>query len=344
MRVYLKNIGILNEANFEISDLTIISGENNTGKTYATYALYGFLRLNSFLKDSPSFYDFSIPSIKKFEENFKVDEFRILINFDKFCDFLEDIAKNINLSYVQNLSNIFTGRNEDYSNSEFIESSIYELIEIFKIDKSKILIFFQNLHNKIEKFDENNIIFDCSSYKSFVQKDKKNINFRFNFIVQVIKYIFDSLYPIAFIISSERTGASMFYKELDVNKNEVLEKIDLMGGKNIDYDTLSKLLIDRYSRYPKPVKDNIYFVRDLEEISKDSSFIIMKQTNLNKEILNISTELFGGKYIVGQEGIEFAPGAKKRITKGKILIQKTSSSVKSLLLLYYLILLKKIIF
>ena len=306
MRVYLKNIGILNEANFEISDLTIISGENNTGKTYATYALYGFLRLNSFLKDSPSFYDFSIPSIKKFEENFKVDEFRILINFDKFCDFLEDIAKNINLSYVQNLSNIFTGRNEDYSNSEFIESSIYELIEIFKIDKSKILIFFQNL--------------------------------------QVIKYIFDSLYPIAFIISSERTGASMFYKELDVNKNEVLEKIDLMGGKNIDYDTLSKLLIDRYSRYPKPVKDNIYFVRDLEEISKDSSFIIMKQTNLNKEILNISTELFGGKYIVGQEGIEFAPGAKKRITKGKILIQKTSSSVKSLLLLYYLILLKKIIF
>lgn len=49
-------------------------------------------------------------------------------------------------------------------------------------------------------------------------------------------------------------------------------------------------------------------------------------------------KIVGGKYLVSQEGIEFAPGAKKRITKGKFLIQRASSSVRSLLILNHYIL------
>ena len=44
LTVRLKNIGILKQAEFSMGDLTLICGENNTGKTYATYALYGFLQ------------------------------------------------------------------------------------------------------------------------------------------------------------------------------------------------------------------------------------------------------------------------------------------------------------
>ena len=44
LTVNLKNIGIIKQAEFSLGDLTIICGENNTGKTYATYALYGFLK------------------------------------------------------------------------------------------------------------------------------------------------------------------------------------------------------------------------------------------------------------------------------------------------------------
>ncbi len=43
MKIRLKNLGVLKQAEFSLGDLTIICGENNTGKTYATYALYGFL-------------------------------------------------------------------------------------------------------------------------------------------------------------------------------------------------------------------------------------------------------------------------------------------------------------
>ena len=51
MEIQLKNIGMLDEAEFEVGDITLICGENNTGKTYVTYSLYGYLDfLNNELK------------------------------------------------------------------------------------------------------------------------------------------------------------------------------------------------------------------------------------------------------------------------------------------------------
>ncbi len=43
MKVKVKNLGVLKQAEFTLGDLTIICGGNNTGKTYATNALFGFL-------------------------------------------------------------------------------------------------------------------------------------------------------------------------------------------------------------------------------------------------------------------------------------------------------------
>jgi predicted ATPase len=43
MEIFIKNLGALKQAKFTLGDLTIICGCNNTGKTYATYALFGFL-------------------------------------------------------------------------------------------------------------------------------------------------------------------------------------------------------------------------------------------------------------------------------------------------------------
>ena len=43
MKIAVKNLGVLRQAEFSLGDFTIICGSNNTGKTYATYALFGFL-------------------------------------------------------------------------------------------------------------------------------------------------------------------------------------------------------------------------------------------------------------------------------------------------------------
>ena len=45
MNFKFTQLGSLYQGNLSLSDLTIICGENNTGKTYVTYALYGLLKL-----------------------------------------------------------------------------------------------------------------------------------------------------------------------------------------------------------------------------------------------------------------------------------------------------------
>jgi len=44
MKFQIEKLGIINKAEIELGDLTIICGKNNTGKSYASYAIYGFLR------------------------------------------------------------------------------------------------------------------------------------------------------------------------------------------------------------------------------------------------------------------------------------------------------------
>nr|CAA6806537.1 MAG: Unknown protein [uncultured Thiotrichaceae bacterium] len=44
MKITLKNLGPIKEAEFELGDFIIICGRNNTGKTYITYLLYELLR------------------------------------------------------------------------------------------------------------------------------------------------------------------------------------------------------------------------------------------------------------------------------------------------------------
>ena len=43
MKIVLGNIGVIRWAEFGLSPFTIICGDNNSGKSYASYAFYGFL-------------------------------------------------------------------------------------------------------------------------------------------------------------------------------------------------------------------------------------------------------------------------------------------------------------
>ncbi|WP_169752461.1 AAA family ATPase [Campylobacter mucosalis] len=337
MKVSLKNIGLLNEAEFDVGDLTIICGENNTGKTYATYSLYGYLQLNSFANNGENFYSYSLEIIKKNINNFKIDGFNLSVEKECFLKMLQELEQAIQNRYILYLPELLASNAENFLQSNFKEHTLSNLHKYFAkiIDNiNDMNKFFSNFGADIKSVDGNIIVFDISFYKNIAKND--SLNSSDFFIIQLIRYILLSKYPRAFILSAERTGASMFYKELDVNKNEVLEQINNMSGKNIDiWDLLDK----RYSRYPKPVKDNIYFIRELDEISKRKSFIVEdEKSSLYNEIIGLLFNIVGGKYIVGSEGISFAPGAKKRATKGKFPVQTSSSSVRALMILSYYIL------
>ncbi|EJO1483637.1 AAA family ATPase, partial [Campylobacter jejuni] len=340
MKVKLKNVGMLDEAEFEVGNITLICGENNTGKTYATYSLYGYL---DFLSNNLTSVFFSI--VQKHLNILIPEEYTIEISIDKIIAIYEDTIKNTYSDYKEKLSEILAGKDGDFDDSIFLNQELDHFLG--ELSNNDIV-------NSFKEFSEYKNLINLSEINSkYIKLDYKNDeNFEIKDRIIMIKtmqlltsfFLFlTPKYPRPFILSAERTGASMFQKELDVNKNEIVDRISQVKGSDIK-EAVIDILVEKYSRYPKPVKDNIYFVRELDEVVKKTSFIQdginknSKNKNLYQNILDLLFEIVGGKYLVSQEGIEFAPGAKKRITRGKFLIQRASSSVRSLLILNHYIL------
>lgn len=346
MKVSLKNVGMLDEAEFEVGDLTIICGENNTGKTYATYSLYGYLDFVN--NDDSRFVVLEI--IEDIVNQYKgfidvVDEYTIKISLNSAKSIIDDLFDVIISTYNNNLVEILAGNIEDFKTSLFEINTKDMIIDIFKnikkeSSRQEIIDFFKySLQFELTNFADDYFEFNYEKSKNqFNEKMQQDLEFRKQrFAFVLFAYIVFGMYPRAFILSAERTGASMFRKELDVNKNEIVEKISRANTKSIQ-QTVFNVLNSKYSRYPKPVKDNIYFVRELDEVSKKASFIKNESLPLHNEIIEVLYKIVGGKYVVSEVGVEFAPGAKQRITKGKFAIQRASSYVRSLLMLNYYIL------
>lgn len=349
MKIKLKNIGILDEAEFEVGDITLICGENNTGKTYVTYSLYGYLNFLSSELKGIFFY-----TIKDHLSEIEIEDCCLTIPNNILQEFCKNIIHAVEKTYKEKLSEVLAGRDDDFQHSIIEDTKLgLSMKEINTNDKINTEYLTNILQNndffELLEITESYIKLDYNKGKSHFDKshfiEDMRINSelkKLNFMIAFLMSLYPK-YPKAFILSAERTGASMFQKELDVNKNEIVDEISKAKSGDIEQAVLG-ILTKRYSRYPKPVKDNIYSVRELEDVAKEISFIqkgVKENSNtkeLYQKILDLLFDIVGGKYIVSEVGIEFAPGAKKRITKGKFLIQRASSSVRSLLMLNYYIL------
>lgn len=346
MKIHIKNIGMLDEAEFEVGDLTLICGENNTGKTYATYSLYGYL---DYIGDNPKpiLFDLLFFTINNYSDYVKIKDDKMQINIEVFKKILMELLGLLTRNFKNTLLEVLAGKEEDVENSVFEDDLLLKFSSFIqntndKENLKKTFDFFKySPAFELYEIDDKALTFDFEKSKErFDERIQYNEDAkRQKFWLILIAYILSRLYPRPFILSAERTGATMFQKELDVNKNEIVEQISRVSVKDIE-ETVFNVLNTRYSRYPKPVKDNIYFVRELDEVAKQTSFIKKreKENALHKEIIELLYQVVGGKYIVSPEGIEFAPGAKQRITKGKFLVQRASSSVRSLLMLNYYVL------
>ncbi|MCE1248413.1 MAG: ATP-binding protein, partial [Firmicutes bacterium] len=260
MKIKIENLGIIKKAELELGKLTIICGENNTGKTYVTYALYGFLEKWHELMEIET----PEKDIVTLMEKGTVD-----IDISPYIKKASDILKDCCNKYSKNLASVFASSEKYFESSQFsmdLDSSEIKTEENYdtNISSSKTTIF------KISK----------GAGKSHIQitllTEKENIDLP-NFIIgetisSSIKTVaFSHTLPRPFIASAERTGAAIFQKELDILKNRMLENIH--GSKAIKPLELVLDTIKGYDYdYALPVKDNVDFVRNLSEISKKESF------------------------------------------------------------------------
>lgn len=137
-----------------------------------------------------------------------------------------------------------------------------------------------------------------------------------------------------FILSVERTGASIFQEELDFNKIAKLEVAQkMLKNEKIEFFDIQDTLREKIQLYPKPVRDNISLIRDIKEISKQNS-MFKQDKDQYEAIFNLLAKVAGGKYKANELGILFQPKGSKKAYN----IEIASSSVRSLLMLYYYIL------
>ncbi|MBW1650066.1 MAG: ATP-binding protein [Deltaproteobacteria bacterium] len=323
MKAIFKNIGPINKAEIELKDLTIITGANNTGKTYIAYTLYGFLKLiqppylhTNIIKKLPFDLD---EAVKKITDSGSA-EFPI----ENFNDKIKKTIENICRISDDIISNIFSSPPEDFKNAAFSFDSEYSFEK-----ESKNTIGF-NVGRKEEykisaSFKQNLLSFNLQNYK--VSPPPEIIK---AMIINSFIGLYVSDFPNPFILSAERFGISLFYKELDFTKNRLVETLqklkDKEGKKNIDPFFL---FMDKTSaRYAQPIKDNIDYTRDLDLISKKKSPLFDQK--LFEQVKNI----LGGYFKYKNGEIRFVSTARKN-GKFNISLYQASSSARGLSDLYF---------
>lgn len=319
MKYNISNLGYIDKATIELGDLTVICGLNNTGKTYLSYALWGFLK--TWIKYS---------EFKFIEEYFREysEKGTIKIDLTKHEKDIQSSLNSIAEKYEKNIQSVFNISEDSFSKTKFGITD-----EKFKISYDTYFenkISYNNEYELVVSKKENSSIVELNVLSEKQEQLVLPKSIFINILSTFISSNYFKRFPRPFIITSERTGISLFLKELDFNKNDLINGI--LKKQNLKEHDMLDFLFNRVSRYAEPIKSNVDEIRQLSQSSK--SFIAKNTENEDyKEIIRLWNNIIQGTYKVTENEIFFVP--KKETNRDKIVlpIYASSSAVKSLLLL-----------
>lgn len=227
MKISFENFGVINKGEIEQKPLTILCGENNTGKTYAMYIIYGAHK---------NLITESLALVKHIQPIFTELQTKRTLELDIKL-FLENSISDVNK------------RNSDFLNMLlpvfFNSSTITGNHNPINIDYNTDF-FLSNLFDKEIDMHSRDFSFSKST-KSFVM----TIYFR-NYVSEPSEAYFDKFYnnflstileSSSTLLPAERAGLNLFYSELNAYRTHLLHN----PRKN-------DLII---SKYPKPIADYI---------------------------------------------------------------------------------------
>lgn len=311
----LENIGLVDKAEISLNDFTLICGQNNTGKTYITYSIYGFLYSWKNLID----FDVDKSIFDELEENGFCS-----IDVTTYEDNLQRILKDLSSRYTNGLSSIFSVEEDWFKDSKF--EVIIEDLKL-NLDVEHDSTFSSSKKDVLQlKKSKVSTILEISTLSAGIKKQIPHFIIENGINEALGDIFFKEYFKNPFIITSERTGISLFYKELDINKNVMVEH--LTNSKSKDFNPF-KLFEDSISRYAMPIRHNIDYTRDLGDgITKKKSFL-----NGDKEILGYFSDILKGTYKVSNQEVFFITKKNKK----QIPMYFSSSATKSLIELFFYI-------
>ena len=333
MKVILDKVGVLEHVEYELADLNILCGENNTGKTYITYLLYGFL---DFWKKTTNILPLYSPDLATRHQTDAIDEIGIYDQINKLmktgsCAIPLDINQEIIDKIINamcsryskhEIINVLAGNTEYIKGSKFkIEVSLGEIVLLDSYEK-KWHSPDGNILFQVRKESGNNEI-SLTVASSVEVSLRKVVMFDVMEAINIAykEIVFSKIFPDIFIASAERTGAVIFKDELDINRNELFKVI---SDDKLDRKKIFDIISNQSRRYPLPVERNLRFIRDINHTSKDKGKIATD----HQKLLNTFDEIIGGKYNISDNGIHYVPKGHRSV---KLTISESSSSVRALL-------------
>ena len=151
------------------------------------------------------------------------------------------------------------------------------------------------------KHDGSNLIVDLDSAErsSRVQPTRVSVSRAYSL------FLLGDLFPDPFILSTERFGISLFYRELDFTESQLAGLPQKLGDNEGPRSMTPYRMIDRAaSRYALPIKDNIQFTQRIMDMPKDVSALA------DEKLFDGVKNLIDGYYGNASDAIRFISSAR----------------------------------
>ena len=327
MKITVENIGPIKKANLELGGLTVIAGDNNTGKTYLAYALYGFmgfispahmspLRVFNIISDMPATPEISFMKLSH-------DKMRATL---RFSEVLKSMDTFIDLACAEfskkEISAVFAT-----SPRQFESAKITIHREKIHMNESTPLYEeeFAGIAIRVN-YSENTMAIDFN--KDMFPIEAKELSLM-SFIIGMM--IGESS-SIPFVLPAERISISLFYKGLDYSSSRITEEVQRIMEQDEEVkeklDKISLLVRRHRANYAKPIAHAIDFMRGLDKIQKDKSVLF------DKHLFGFIENMVGGHYEYEDDTVRFVSD-KNNGAGFDIPLDMASSSVRGLCNLYF---------
>ncbi len=318
MKMIFKNLGPISKGELELSELTVLCGQNNSGKTYITYALYCLLK---------SWISLARINLSDEVSSLRLKGFARINITEKVVNAWPEISKKVLADFSETFPAMMAS-----NNSLFEKTKIDWTIDLTDDWKE------HTITNELRNAQED-LLLSISKAKGSEVAEITVANLGKEFIggTGVIQFLSNALIELAlsdvmpdvFMASSERTGATIFRRDLNLAKNNVLDLLAQLNQEDINEVNPGKTFATLYKRnYARPVDDNVRFANSLPSADNENGEL----AKLHPELLDYFSHMVGGQYVTNKDGATHFQPSK---TKLKLGLGETSSAVRSLLIIWY---------
>lgn len=320
MKLSFENLGAVECAEIELADLTVICGENNTGKTYVTYLIYCLLS-----------------TWRKFIDiDLKRDLFTLRRDGVVTIDLQKKIADPWQTLCDEALSRFLETFPEMMASKSALFSDLSVKLNIplgeawhERDFKSELRSAKGNLLVTMSKPSNSNEL-ELVALQSEDLSSQSIVSLGEFIEERLFGMMLEEAIPNVFIASTERTGATTFRKQLNLATSNIIELLSQSHKEGADSITPDRVFETIYGRqdYALPVRRNVQFVNQLPDTNAEDGDLFKSDPNLLKRFESI----VGGTYATNKDGVTYFQPAG---TKLKLGLGEVSSSVRSLLIVWY---------